>query len=102
MLIYVKSAGYRRGFPRRPQGKSGNDFKLEGVACVEWRLGERRFQVYFLITGERWRRVFGDSFEGLSRADASSGRVRVAEPGCLGSGAVSLRVKWVLLAPEGS
>lgn len=47
LLVYVNSAGPWRGFPRRPQGQSGNDFKLEGVASVELRLLEWRVQGYF-------------------------------------------------------
>lgn len=45
-LIYVKPAGHRRGPPRRPRGKSGNNFKPEGVACAEQRLRGRSFQAY--------------------------------------------------------
>lgn len=95
----MKSAGYGRGFPGRPQGKSGNDFKLEGVASVELRLWE--VSSLLMVTGELRRRVLGTP--GLSWADASLRRVRVAEPGCLGSEPVSPRVQLlVLLAPEGS
>lgn len=54
-----------------------------------------------MVAGELRRRVLGTP--GLSWADASLRRVKVAEPGCLGSEPVPPRVKLlVLLAPEGS
>lgn len=75
MLIYVKSAGHKEGFPR-PQGRSGNNFKL-WKGCCRWScaFGNGDFKTVFDRKRAPEKR-FGDalSFVGRRQLLRSEGR----------------------------